>query len=221
LGARDKASNLEKMIGAASSGITSVLEVGCGTGAVLSEVKRRGIGTVDTGVDLADPSTHLDPGAVDLNLIPYDGVKLPFPDKSFDLVYASHVLEHVPHERGFLSDLARVSRGLIYIEVPCELTVRATQEALQPGLDIGHINPYTPASFALTLATSEAQPVALELFDHSYDVHAFNSSPIKAKVVMALRRSLLKAAPAIAPHVFVYHCGAVCQPTPSHQPNAL
>jgi uncharacterized protein YbaR (Trm112 family) len=43
--------------------------------------------------------------------------KLPFKDKSFDFVIASHVLEHSPYPEQFLAELQRVSKAG-YIEVP-------------------------------------------------------------------------------------------------------
>lgn len=43
--------------------------------------------------------------------------KLPFPDKSFDFVIASHVLEHSTDPEAFLKELQRVARAG-YIEVP-------------------------------------------------------------------------------------------------------
>lgn len=208
LGAIDKASNLAALLGAEA--IESVLEVGCGTGSVLAAVKRAGIGSTHVGIDVSDPSAHRDPGTEDLDLRQFDGARLPFADNSFDLVYSSHVLEHVPDERGFLAEIHRVAKRTIYIEVPCDITVRASQEALQKGLNIGHINAYTPASFALTLATSDVRPDLFRLFDHSFEVHAFYAPKLKARVVMGLRRLLLRLAPTVAPHVFVYHCGAIC-----------
>jgi SAM-dependent methyltransferase len=137
-GAIEKANNLQALLG--SRRIYSVLEAGCGTGAVLAEIARRGIGSNYTGVDIATPSVHLDPDARGLTFLEYDGVTLPFPDDHFDLVFASHVVEHVLDPRGFISELSRVTRRLIYLEVPCELHVRTTHKALQSSLNIGHIN---------------------------------------------------------------------------------
>jgi SAM-dependent methyltransferase len=141
----DKAQNLKELLGARPAG--SVLEVGCGTGAVLAAVKRAGVGTRHVGVDMADPGAHMDDGARDLDIKAYDGTRLPFPDGSFDLVYCSHVIEHVPDPRGLLAEIRRVARGVIYLEVPCELHVRTTRDALQRTLDIGHINAYKRRTF--------------------------------------------------------------------------
>ena len=212
LGAEDKANNIVSLL--RSNGfdnVNSILEVGCGTGAVLLAVKKRGLGSLHMGVDLANPNEHPDPGVAesDISLHTYDGIHLPFEDDSFDLVYASHVLEHVPDERGFLAEIKRVSRRIVYIEVPCELHFRTSVKSLQATLNIGHINAYTPEAFELTLVTSELAPIDVKLFDHSEAVHAFNSSPFKAKAKMMLRRGLLCVNQSLASRLFTFHCGAL------------
>lgn len=49
--------------------------------------------------------------------------RLPFRDKSFDFVIASHVFEHSPHPEQFLKELQRVAKAG-YIEVPDALMER-------------------------------------------------------------------------------------------------
>lgn len=213
--AEDKARNLASLLAAAGNpAVGTVLEVGCGTGAVLLAVKQLGIGREFKGVDMADPNVHADSGVIEagLAMVSYDGVRLPFADRSFDLVYASHVLEHVPDERSFLAELARVSTGPIYLEVPCELNLRTHAGNLQDTLDIGHINCYTPESFALTLATAGLEVKAIQLFDHSYDIYRHHSGALASWVRMILRRGLLRAGGRLASRVFTYHCGALCVP---------
>lgn len=212
LGAADKAANLAMLLGTNAANIGSVLEVGCGTGDVLAAVKALGIGNDHRGVDVADPDQHRGPDASAnaLQLDSYDGVRLPYANNSFDLVFASHVLEHVPDERGFLAELARVAKGPIYLEVPCELNLRTSEANMQTTLDIGHINAYTPESFALTLATGGLSVGAMQLFDHSRDIHEFTSSAPAAAAKMAIRRGLLKLSPRFASRLFTYHAGALC-----------
>ena len=47
---------------------------------------------------------------VDRPLVIAEGEHLPFRDKSFDFVIASHVLEHTDNPRRFLKELVRVSK---------------------------------------------------------------------------------------------------------------
>ena len=47
--------------------------------------------------------------------------KLPFKDKEFDFVIASHVLEHVQDPKYFINEIERVSSKGGYIEVPTKL----------------------------------------------------------------------------------------------------
>lgn len=210
--AKDKAANIISLLGDRATPLASVLEVGCGTGAVLLEVQRAGIGSTHVGVDMADPNCHPHVGVIEagIKLMRQDHERLPFEDKSFDFVYASHVLEHVTDERRFLAELSRVSRHWIYLEVPCELHFRTNMIAVQSTLNIGHINAYTPESFALTLATSGLDIVSIEAFDHSFETHRFHSGFTAAWIKMLLRRSALNISPNIASRIFTYHVGALC-----------
>jgi len=190
LGAHDKVRNLMEVVGAHRDQIASVLEVGSGTGAVLDELSKV-LGREHLGIDVGTSG--------------YDGVTIPFDDRAFDLVYATHVVEHVRDQRGFLHELRRVARKYVYVEVPCELHVRTTQRSLQTSLDIGHINAYTPESFALLLSTSGLAVRRLEVFDHSYAVHRFHTSAVTAIAKTAIRRSLLRLHRGFATRLFTYH----------------
>lgn len=163
------------------------------------------------GIDMADPNLHRDPTAHALDLRVYDGAVLPFDDHSFDLVYASHVVEHVPDPRRFLTELQRVARRWIYVEVPCEVHLRISHAAVQLALDTGHINAYSPEHFMVLLQTSGLDITRFELFDHSFAVHAFGTSPVRARARMAVRRLLLRLTPLLASRVFCYHCGALAR----------
>jgi SAM-dependent methyltransferase len=207
LGAADKGRNLASLL--QGSAVDSVLEVGCGTGAVLDAVATLGIGNMHVGVDLADPIHHTDERAARLDLRRFDGRTLPFGDGEFDLVFASHVIEHVPEPRVMLSEMRRVAGKWLYLEVPCELHVRTNHRDMQRTLDIGHINAYTPESFQLLLETSGLKVDRIQLFDHSLAVHGFGTSAPKAWVKCLLRRSLLAASQRLASRVFTYHCGAL------------
>src|SRR5437762_664838 len=118
VGAIDKAAHIAELLGSAGREIGNVLEVGCGTGAVLARLSAIGIGRDFTGIDVIDPLANLEidgAAAATFRWSAYDGDAIPFADKSFDLAYASHVVEHVPEPRAFLRELARVARRFVYV----------------------------------------------------------------------------------------------------------
>lgn len=79
-----------------------VLEIGGADGHVARLLAAR-CATI-ASVDIAVPPQPLFP------VQPYDGHRLPFADGRFDLVYSSHVMEHVGHFAAFQTELARVLR---------------------------------------------------------------------------------------------------------------
>lgn len=210
-GAPDKAEHIQRLL--AGTAVGSVLEVGCGTGAVLAELVRRNIGQQHVGIDMTNPHDHLDPAALTagLEFLQYDGSRIPFPDRHFDLVYATHVVEHVPDPRGFLAELKRVAKRFVFTEVPCELHWRASRDALQRTLAIGHINAYTPESYQLLLQTAGLSPVRSGLYDHCLAVHAFHGSPVASRVKKMIRGGLLSLSPQMASRCFTYHYAVMCE----------
>ena len=84
-----------------------VLDIGCGYGASKYAT---------TICDILDLSDHYK----DKTFIKINEKKLPFKDKEFDFIIASHVAEHVEDISYFLNELARVGKKG-YIEVPTKL----------------------------------------------------------------------------------------------------
>lgn len=63
------------------------------------------------------------PIRVDRPIVVADGMKLPFGDKTFDYVIASHIFEHMEDPVGFAREIMRVGKAG-YIEVPSALSER-------------------------------------------------------------------------------------------------
>ena len=99
----------------------SILDMGCDTsGRQLREFSLLTRGEV-VGVNVADgfPSAAAFANAGNrVSLLNMDGMRLSFPDHSFDFVISANVLEHVPDPGLFLSEAARVLKptGLCYME---------------------------------------------------------------------------------------------------------
>jgi ubiquinone/menaquinone biosynthesis C-methylase UbiE len=190
--------------------INSVLEVGCGDGSVLAELSRLGFGENLSGIEISTSGLEVarsrDIARV-RSIDQFDGRTIPFGDASFDLVYCTHVLEHVDHERLFLAELARVG-SRVFVEVPLEDTLRVANAVVN---DIGHINFYNRATFrALLEEFFELDQV--EVFDHSNEVLEMIPSKAPASMRVLLRAAGLTLAPALAQSLFVYHAAALGRP---------
>jgi len=91
----------------------SVLDVGCGRGYLLNQLRQAVPGARLSGVDLLDDVPGADfqyhQGAAD---------SLPFDDASFDVVICTHVIEHVKDPARVVEELTRVARKKVIIVTP-------------------------------------------------------------------------------------------------------
>ncbi len=99
----------------ASLGVSSALEIGCGMGRHLRRLRTcPGLSRV-AGID---PSMKMLKRSGETLVGCADAVRLPFPDRSFDLVFtAGGVLQHLPHEKQLpaLREMIRVARRHILL----------------------------------------------------------------------------------------------------------
>lgn len=95
----------ERVVG---GGIESVLDVGCGAGNSVDPFRRWRPGIKWIGVDIDSSPETAQRHRQDAEFHRFDGIHLPFPDNSFDLLYSKQVLEHVRHPAASLKDMARV-----------------------------------------------------------------------------------------------------------------
>lgn len=86
----------------------SVLDLGCGIGRSEREFDKLARDISWIGVDIGSSP------AVDRRqrshgrFVTFDGIRLPFRDRTFDCIYSSQVLEHVRHPEQLLAEVARV-----------------------------------------------------------------------------------------------------------------
>jgi ubiquinone/menaquinone biosynthesis C-methylase UbiE len=118
-----------------------VLEVGCGAGTDLVRFARGGAEVV--GVDLAESAIELAKKnfaiaglAADLRVA--DGERLPFPDQSFDLVYAHGVVQYTADDRALVAEARRVVKpgGLVIVQVYNRISwLNALSKVMKVGLE--------------------------------------------------------------------------------------
>jgi SAM-dependent methyltransferase len=188
-----------------------VLDVGAGDGAVLQEIENRGIATSIEAVEIsASGIERIESRKLKMltSVQSFDGYKLPYPDQSFDLALAVHVLEHVEHERLFLRELSRVAKA-VYIEVPLEHTFRLIR-SIALGKPFGHINHYTQERFLNVLETSGLKPIRSRVFPNSLRLEKFVGGNAVGSIKHVIRSGWLRIAPFIAPKMFVYLGAALC-----------
>ena len=86
------------------------LDVGCGNG-VVSKVLADRFSLDLTGTDIADYRKEK------IGFVPMDGVRLPFADGSFELVFLNDVLHHTDDQAALLAEARRVGRTVLAFEV--------------------------------------------------------------------------------------------------------
>ena len=99
----------------------TILDAGCGEGINLLTLV--GIGGWElTGIDLDTDSLQIARDALPetVSLDHGDLEALPYPDRSFDLVIGTEVLEHVDDPSAALREMVRVSRRSLILSVPRE-----------------------------------------------------------------------------------------------------
>ena len=174
LGARSKADHVVKLLARAGLRPSTLVEIGCGDGALLAELAARGVAPVLDGFELSPPAAEIArERGVARRVEVFDGVEVPAEDGAYDLAVVSHVLEHVPEPMSLLREAARVAPAVL-IEVPLEDNRSARRdEKREEAARIGHIQFFDRAAIH-SLVRVAGLTVAAELSDPlPYAHHAF------------------------------------------------
>lgn len=106
-----------------SSRSGNLLDMGCGEGALLDRLRDRFSGSWRlTGFEVSQVRADFARQRGHEVVVAADG-EVPLETGAFDVVVSSHVIEHVPDDRAYAGQLARLARpgGHVYVETPLRL----------------------------------------------------------------------------------------------------
>jgi SAM-dependent methyltransferase len=156
------------------------LDLGCGAGQFTAELVRAGATAL--GADVAEAalsrarSRH---PAIDFRLVPIAG-PLPFEDCSFELVWASEVIEHVADTARWLSEVIRVTApgGRLLLTTPTHGRLRVALGGIERFSDplSDHLHLYTRGSL---------QSLLLEFGFREVAVRAAGGPPLLRRLLLA------------------------------------
>lgn len=136
-----------------------ILDIGCGTGALLHELAD--VGHV-YGVDCSQTAVTYCKNRGIKNVILGDITSIPFPDGQFDVVLALDVLEHIDDDTAAVHEIRRVLKpnGVAIIFVPAFMFLWGSTDIVSE-----HKRRYTELSFVSTLKRGGLEVVRSSYFN--------------------------------------------------------
>jgi SAM-dependent methyltransferase len=217
LGAIGKSDHVIALCRLAGIRPASTLEVGCGDGALLCELRRRGFGGRLSGVEITEAAVAIARDRTEIEAVElYDGIHLADRDASHDLGILSHVLEHVPDPPALLAEVARACRAVL-VEVPLEANLSARRSAKREhAAEVGHLQRLDRdgarriverAGLSIACELEDPLPLSVQRF---FATSALSRARAGAK--WALRAGLHRIAPPAARRLFTVHYACLCLP---------
>ena len=156
------------------------LDLGCGDGAFTALLARAG--ALAIGIDVAEAAlarARREHPAGDFRLAPVDG-PLPLADNSFELVWASEVIEHVADTATWLSEVRRVlvPAGRLLLTTPSHGRLRVALGGVERFSEpLGdHLHLYTARSLAALLTQFGFAEI---------EIHGTGGPPLLKRLLMA------------------------------------
>jgi SAM-dependent methyltransferase len=146
----------------------------------------------------------------------FDGARIPAPDRFYDVIIATHVLEHVPAPAPLVEELVRAARRAIVVEVPLEHNLSARRPAARAASDAaGHLHRFDRAQIREMVARTGWR-IQAELLDPlPLAVHTFAADTVAQRAKGYAKwavRSALATAPAIAERLITLHYALIATP---------
>jgi ubiquinone/menaquinone biosynthesis C-methylase UbiE len=196
----------------------TVIDVGCGDGAVLVEMSKRGIGRRFVAYEIAPSAvSYVEarniPGVERVQL--FDGESLPEPDSSFDLGVLHFVLDQALAPAELLKEVRRVSK-YVFISVILDDT-RRTRSRLRDGQGdrFGRLQLYNRATIREQIAAADLRVLAeIVRAPGMREAVFWADGPIaksRAYLFALARYGIHRLMPAYAESLFGHSYRAVCE----------
>lgn len=221
-GAHEKVNSIQQLLSTLSTRPRTMIEMGCGTGAVITECQRRNLADEYAAVDYSPDAmdyvcrhTHgIDAFVADIT----DPHSLP---QAYDVVILSHVLEHLEQPLGFLEALQKIDYRYLIAEVPLEDLLAARIKALfrdRRRNTAGHVQFFTAASFTRLLESAGMKVLTTRRYVPKFDQDTIEFicrknalGAVKRAQLMALSRLILPVAESAWSRLYYGHYAALCQ----------
>lgn len=207
LGAIDKVANIVNLCGSLPH--DTILDIGSGEGAILKHLSDLNFGKNLYSIEISESGL----GMIRRRNIArvrecqlFDGYRIPYPQRHFDLAVLSHVLEHVEHPRMLLYEMSRVAK-FAYIEVPLEDTLQLKREFVFDR--VGHINFYSWKTIRHLVQSCDLRIISQKVTNPSPRMYQFRSGRTGV-LKHGIKELLLRTSPPMARKLFTYHCSIVC-----------
>jgi SAM-dependent methyltransferase len=217
LGAIGKAEHVVNLCRRAGVGASTLLDVGCGDGALLSELHRRRFASRLVGVEITRAAVEIARARPEIAAVElFDGATLPFAPASFDLGVLSHVLEHVGDPPALLREVARTCQAVV-VEVPLEANWSARRASRRAHAhEVGHLQRLDRAQARAIIAGAGLEVVAeledpLPLRAHTFLAEG-RGARAAATARWAFRAGMHAVAPPLARRAFTLHYACLCGP---------
>jgi len=221
--ASNKADSVERLLDRNGIKPKRILELGCGTGAVLTELKRRKVADQYFGVDYSkeairylsqrDPEVRCTVADITNTARPFDDVDC------FDVVVLSHVIEHLENPLQFLRAIQRIKFGYLVAEVPLEdLWFGRIKARLKDRRDnpAGHVQFFHPTSFRSLLQKADFDIVSERTYAPVLDPatlrFAYHDQPLHTRGMKLFTERLLPLAlQPVWTRLYHGHFAALCK----------
>lgn len=154
-----------------------ILEFGAGEGSILQFIDSSHLAKKLYALEISDSGIEQIRNKKITKLVEavkFDGYHTKYDNNEFDLVYCSHVIEHVEHPRLVLREIKRISKHQVF-EIPLDYS-KDVDKKLKHFLSYGHINIYTPSLFKFLLK-SEGFNIINEVYTNiDKEAHQFQIS---------------------------------------------